>query len=154
MTTATKTPKPGSSTTQGIKAGLGLPGVRDAFHFPAVLVCSKEKVLPGQSVGFVARTNYCEVRPHPLNRRWAIVDPFLPMDFYISEATLFWVFLVPEAVSAVRHHFTIKGEDSPFPEALPEKFLEDMAKEGLINEVNTKPLESYGINSDECRGCN
>lgn len=87
-------------------------GRRDAFHTPGVLVTSLDRrVTPGQPVRFLndreeSYKPFQVVEPCARNEAHAIVDPFI-MSNEIGVGRLFWVFILPEAGTNLRHEFDI-----------------------------------------------
>lgn len=87
------------------------PGWRDAFHVPCILVRCNTSVKAGTPVDFVGRSGQLVQRTTRVSQ--AIVDPFLKED--AQPGDLFWVFLNPEIVNDLVHHFAVTGLDDVQP---------------------------------------
>lgn len=92
-------PKVSQTTTD-----LSLLGRRDAFHVPGVLVTSSGYVSASDPVLFTD-SSCKEVIVATFSRKDAVVDPFV--SGILDPGTLFWVFITPERVSNLTHHFEI-----------------------------------------------
>ena len=90
----------------------GVPGRRDAFHVPAILVNSEELLHPGDNIRFTD-ASCVAARSSGRSDRHAIVDPFVKE---IKIGQLFWAMLIPDTVSDLVHHFNLKLD---FPVAKP-----------------------------------
>lgn len=91
-----------------------LLGRRDAFHAPCVLVKCAGRVIPGDQVTFASATEVVVAAKGPIQ---GVADPFYLARF-IAPGELFWVFLMPELVSNLRHHFDIAGVPEHHPDVL------------------------------------
>lgn len=110
-------PKVGETTTETT-----LLGRRDAFHVPAVLASSGETILRGEHVAFID-SEFTYVTPSSYFDRHGIVDPFTN-ERMIPPGTLFWVFLIPEAVGNLAHHFDIKLNVAPVLKTVTAELLD------------------------------
>jgi hypothetical protein len=91
-----------------------LLGRRDAFHVPGVLVSALGVIQPGDSVRFVDQ-EFKIVTKCTREFRQAVVSPFVPE--HLQSGTLFWVFLEPDLVASLVHHFDIKQAEPEVKEA-------------------------------------
>ncbi len=109
---------------------INLPGLRDAFHVPAVIVGSAERLDPGQPVRF---TNEKRTHVEASHRETmhGIIDPFL--DGPLTPGKFCWVFIHHEMAHGLRHVFDIL--ERPY--------------EQEIRKAVTDPVEE----DDSCRGC-
>lgn len=82
-----------------------LAGRRDVFHVPGVLVYSHTAVLPGDPVRFTDDKMDC-VYHCDVDDKHAVVDPFLNSGG-ANPVELFWVFLIPDLVTNLTHHFDL-----------------------------------------------
>lgn len=81
-------------------------GLMDAYHVPAIICVSGEKLHPGEKVRFVrageVRGSYLHEEPD------GVVDPFLPGD--VDSGDYFWVLISPgRLLGRMRHHFSLQG---------------------------------------------
>jgi hypothetical protein len=75
---------------------------RDAIHVAIAPVSTREKLHPGDRVGFVEGvTNFVTIRTENLI---GIVDPFLSRPVYPGDR--FWLFLYPRTITSLRHDWT------------------------------------------------
>lgn len=92
--------KPGNTINNPPPSWLGS---KDAHHCPGVFVTSASPIIPGRPVRFLdpdkTQVEACEFDYHQ-----AIADPFLKI---IQPNTGFWVFVRPDLVSDLTHHFQI-----------------------------------------------
>jgi hypothetical protein len=77
---------------------------RDAIHVAIAPVTSKEKLLPGQPVGFVKDDE--ETVGSLASKIIGIVDPFLPQDKMVMPGERFWLFLFPNTITSLKHNWT------------------------------------------------
>lgn len=106
---------------------------RDAIHVAVAPVTAAEKLFPGQEIGLGedGRATVAGVN------KLGIVDPFLKGPVF--EGQRFWLWLPPNTVTGMRHHWQHPafGEAGPNCEPLPsekekaksKEWLEDFAKE-------------------------
>jgi hypothetical protein len=87
----------------------GVPGRRDAFHSPSILVRSEEYLRPKDDVQFTDAT-FTVVKLSGVADRHGIVDPFIKA---IKPGELFWVLLVPDSVGNLVHHFDVNLNVTP-----------------------------------------
>ena len=71
---------------------------RDAIHVAVVPVVASARLYPGQRV---AVTGKGEAGPGP--DHVGIVDPFL--ETVVEERVRFWLYLFPNSISGMRHHW-------------------------------------------------
>jgi hypothetical protein len=105
-------------------------GTRDAVHVPVVLVTAHDKIKAGDNVRFADDTYKMVVKTEK-SRRHAIVDPFLPDNFNITNS--FLVMLVPDATLKLVHHYDLAFTD------VPKAYVE--------------PIEDNDDEDNGCRGC-
>ena len=84
-------------------ATTGEVGKRDAMHVPVVLVTTLDKLKAGDSIQFVDSANTRVEKSDKIGRH-GIVDPFIGT---LKPGNRFWVFLVPEIVGNLVHHYDI-----------------------------------------------
>lgn len=133
-------------------------GKRDAFHVPGVVVFSRQPVEPGSDVRFVPGANN-EVIVCGKEDRQAVVDPFI--DGTLLPGQGFWIFLCPEIVGNLIHHFEIVGVASSVVDVkqlLDEKQrLQDdlMSAQSRISILEDEIAEVGNDDEeyDECSGC-
>ncbi len=108
-------------------------GHRDAYHIAAILVHNAvyQPIQPGENVKFT-HSDYDQVEICEREERHAIVDPFIKEE--IPAGHKFLVFLEPELVIDLTHHFTINEPTSNI----------------FIDIEEAEPGDYY----DECAGCN
>lgn len=102
-----------SSKKLGQTEDVGVSGSKDAFHCPAVLVCSKDTIHPGAYVRFTDQT-LRHVRLAEDEPAHGIADPFV--DGEIEAGTYFWVLLRPGVTHGLTHHFDVLLPDLPVGE--------------------------------------
>lgn len=125
---------------------VGIAGSKDAFHCPAVLVCSSQIVVPGQRVNFQDKTlRHVKVDIH--GNGHGVADPFLNEP--IQPGTYFWVLLMPETTKNLSHHFDVVVEGLVDEAPVGITHSEAMAK--LMAEIaDLKDDDEF----DECAHCN
>jgi len=82
------------SESLGLGKIITTPQQRDAIHIAVAPVVAGMRLDPGQHVGADGRTDSVAV---------GIVDPFLTRT--VSSGQTFWLFLYPETVTGMRHHW-------------------------------------------------
>jgi len=128
-----------------------LLGVRDAFHVPCIAAVSSGYVRAGNSVKFIDGGS--GIVTCNTSERHGIVDPFAST--IVSPGQVFWVFVDPNLVKSLRHHFEVEGlpvvekDEVEDTNASRVKELEEKVEE-LEEEV--KRL-SDDDSDDGCRGC-
>jgi len=130
----------------GQLSATGVPGTRDAMHVPVCLVKTRELNLqPGDNVRFVG-DNFTSVRKCGKDNRHGIVDPFVEKQ--IKPGDLFWIFLVPEIVGNLVHHFDIE------PQAVDQADLvEADLDDGCAGCYESQEVEEEEYDDDGCAGC-
>jgi hypothetical protein len=93
----------------GVSPAKGKLGERDAIHVPIVLARAMTQLRPSANVKFLDNT-LTTVKLVPELGRHGIVDPFYP-DAMIQVGTLVYIFLVPDAVINLSHHWELDVED-------------------------------------------
>lgn len=132
-------------TKQSIKNSIGQAsanlndcGYRDAFHAPAILACSDDKLKPGDFVRFLTAKKVYKATSRQSSH--GIVDPFLPN---VDKGVAFWVLLNPDSTSNLQHHFDLNFQSE----------IEDITKD--IKDVEDKNyddlLTDYNILEDKLR---
>lgn len=105
------------------------PQERDAIHIAVLPVVAAEQLRTGQDIGFVygSRTLVkAKDRCYGLEAV-GIVDPFLPQ-YYVEKGQEFWMFLFPNTVTGMRHHWQHPLVDNVKPPASEsEKWLREFA---------------------------
>jgi len=71
---------------------------RDAIHIAVAPVTAAFKLMPGDHVGFVG-ADRVGITAHPIG----IVDPF--MRGFVEPNDRFWLFLYPNTITTLRHHW-------------------------------------------------
>lgn len=100
----------------------GIPGRRDAFHVPAVLVTCDQEIVPGDGVRFVDDT-FTLVKPALSGARHGIVDPFLLKN--AGRGQKFWVLLMPGMIKdKLTHQFDLNIPDVPHKKTQEEEDAE------------------------------
>lgn len=119
-------------------------GRRDAFHVPGVLVTCGQHLRGGDWVRFTD----ADCQRVELTMRGdaeALVDPFLKD---INPGQGFWVFVVPELVGTLVHHFEITGKKDQAKDQLEKVTLErDVLKRELAEALENDRYD------DGCGGC-
>lgn len=133
-------------------------GKRDAFHVPGVVVFSRETIEPGSNVRFVDGTND-QVMNCLKSDRQAVVDPFIDGDLLPGQ--MFWIFLCPEIVGNLVHHFEITGVKSNQVDT--ERLIKDAERlQGELSQAQLRisvledEVAEVGNDDeeyDECGGC-
>lgn len=109
-------------------------GFRDAFHVPAIVASSYDRVYPGDMVKFVDEE--CKtVVGCDVEEAHGIVDPWADNS---GDGKLFWVLLKPGMTNKLSHNFEVSFE----------KPLNDSKK------YNYEYVRDYVREEDDgCRGC-
>lgn len=95
----------------------GVPGRRDAFHSPAILVKSEDYLRPKDDVRFTDST-CTAVKLSGVTERHGIVDPFIKE---VKPGQLFWVLLIPDSVGNLVHHFDVTLNFAAVPPPVDEE---------------------------------
>lgn len=158
-------------TKQSIKNSIGQAsanlndcGYRDAFHAPAILACSDDKLKPGDFVRFLTAKKVYKATSRQSSH--GIVDPFLSN---VDKGVAFWVLLNPDSTSNLQHHF-----DLNFQSEIEADSVENMKYDDLLTDYNIlagklrntekelreerRRLEimeegNSGYDDNSCRGC-
>jgi hypothetical protein len=102
------------------------PQERDAIHIAVVPVTAMSWLSPGSRVGVNdARTHADTCYPHI-----GVVDPFLRRDRSVEPGQQFWLFLFPNTVTGMRHHWThpVFDENPVESRENSEQWLREFAK--------------------------
>lgn len=95
---------------------------RDAIHIVVCPVTASETLYPGQRIGFLHNIESDLVcSTSPAAPALGIVDPFLEQ--VVEEGERFFMFLLPNTITGLRHEWTHPAFDAPTPSmeaALPE----------------------------------
>lgn len=95
---------------------------RDAIHVAITpVVCAAEELVPGQRIGFVEKGDTEKVGS--VGAVIGIVDPFLRSNVYLGQR--FWMFLLPNAITSLRHDWT----HPEFSAASSEQWLKQFASD-------------------------
>lgn len=100
---------------------------RDAIHVAVAPVVAAMKLSPGQDIGFVDDDRRVGVTTDPIG----IVDPFLKQ--MVCPDQTFWMFLYPNTVVAMRHHWQHPAfggavECVEDPKLKAQEYIESMAE--------------------------
>lgn len=92
---------------------------RDAIHIAVLPVTAGEDLRPGDPVTLAYGTSDIVIGAsddYGVNPSIGIVDPFLAKDFAtcrVTKGTRFWLFLHPNTVTGMRHHWQHPAIDNP-----------------------------------------
>jgi hypothetical protein len=108
---------------------------RDAIHIAvAPVVCADDYLSPGQEVGFIydSRTEVKRMDRAYGQPVLGVVDPFLRKG--VSRGERFWVFLLPNTITFLRHHWQHPAfEPAPPPASASEAWLRYFADKWNFN---------------------
>ena len=99
---------------------------RDAIHIAIAPVVATTRLTPGQAIGFTEPGNPEKVGP--VENPIGIVDPYMDGPVFINER--FWMFLYPQTITSLRHHWTHPAfgrEAAPVDKSASEKWMREFA---------------------------
>lgn len=137
-------------------------GHRDAFHAPAILVCTDDKLKPGDFIRFITPKKVYKATSRQSSH--GIVDPFLPS---LDKGVAFWVLLNPDSTSNLQHHFDLSfqseiedniEEDKKYDDLRTDynilaSQLQDVEKQLREEKRKSELLEDANDDDSGCRGC-
>lgn len=102
---------------------------RDAIHIAVAQVIANENMLPGDALEFID-DKLLGVKTCPMNKGIGIVDPFLNEEVKIGSK--FFMFLYPNTVTSLSHHWTHPAFTSKDDKEEAEKWLKRVLNEDII----------------------
>lgn len=101
---------------------------RDAIHIAILPVISDEDYLrPGDRLQFVAGSKQVVRKVVRYSGGVGVVDPFISDEDYIRKGERFWMFLLPNTITGLRHEWTHPEVDDPKVLGESERWLKDFA---------------------------
>lgn len=104
---------------------------RDAIHFALAPVIANGDLYPGSRIGFIEGSRELVDMEGNCKEVIGVVDPFLPR--HVSHGQRFWMFLLPNTVTGMRHQWQHPAFDeepaAPNPKDDSRKWIEGFASE-------------------------
>ncbi len=124
------------------------PQERDAIHVAVAPVVAADDLHPGDHVGFCddcderARNRVSKPNSFSNHETIGIVDPFLKAP--VKYGDKFWLFLYPNTVTSLKHHWTHPAFHQEEEPSDSEKWLRDFAQDiGLSYEQTIKAADNF-----------
>lgn len=104
-------------------------GFRDAIHVAVIPVISADTLRPGDHVGLVVKPPIAFHRvAKNAPRLVGVVDPFLPPETVIQPHQRFFLFLYPNTITSLNHHWTHPAFEDQSPESVSVAWIKQFAE--------------------------
>ena len=103
---------------------------RDAIHIAVLPVVAGNDLTPGAPIG-VGEVNGEHYAYSNIFPRRGIVDPFLWDG--VTQGERFWMFLTPNTIQDMRHHWKLEGIDVFSPQERAKQWLASFAEENNVS---------------------